>query len=476
MVMNVSRSNRIRIGVLLAAAAAVPLVVWAYATGGPPPFRSGGSFPGESSCAEGGCHALPGRVNTGRGSISISVSPYKPGATQTITITVTDPATTQTRFGFEITARLASNALAQAGSFRSANPSIILFCGDPNRPTNVDPLLACTSNSIQFAGHNSAAIRNNTIGGATFSVDWTAPSTNVGKIIFAAAGNAANGNGSADPGDNVYTTSATVDAATESSPAPLIFAGGVIGAGLSNPAVKTISLNGIISIFGQDFAPAGTVKLISGADLVDGKLPTNFAGLCVQVGNDRARFFHVFPGQLNVQAPTIADRGPVQVRVIQNCDQPNAVQGNIETVTVAERAPEFFFFKQNADGKNPIAAVNALTGAPIGAPELLAGATPAKPGDILALFSTGFGATDPPFQAGVLPDKIAPTTSKVAVTLNGVTLADSDMLYAGVAPGLAGLYQINIRVPANAPDGDLAVAATVAGVSTPAGAFITVKK
>jgi uncharacterized protein (TIGR03437 family) len=45
-----------------------------------------------------------------------------------------------------------------------------------------------------------------------------------------------------------------------------------------------------------------------------------------------------------------------------------------------------------------------------------------------------------------------------------------------VAPGFAGLYQINIHVPASMPNGNLAVSASVAGVSTPPGAFITVKK
>ena len=86
---------------------------------------------------------------------------------------------------------------------------------------------------------------------------------------------------------------------------PHISAGGVVGGGLSVPRVTAVSPNAIISIFGANFAPEGTAKLISPDDLVDGRLPTRLGGVCVQIGPALARIFHVFPGQLNVQVPTI---------------------------------------------------------------------------------------------------------------------------------------------------------------------------
>ncbi len=456
----------------MAVCVAMILPLWAYSEG-PDPFKTGGPFPNESSCAEAGCHASPNRINTGQGKVTITVSPYKPGQTQRIVVNVSDPAPTQKRWGFQLTARPANALATSAGTFAAANNFVQVICGDPARPNLL--ALPCGPNRVQFAEHTLSGTRNGTTGGVDFQIDWTPPDTNVGDVILAAAGNAANGNATNDIGDNIYTTKVTVSAAVDSGPAPLISSGGVIGAGLSNPPVKTISPNGIISVFGANFAPAGTVKLVGGGDLVNGQLPSNFGGLCVQVGSQRARFFHVFEKQLNIQAPTLTDRGNISVQVIQNCDQPNAVQSNVETVVIQDAAPEFFFFKQNADGKNPIAAVNALTGAFIGAANLIPGVTfvAAKPNDILSLFATGLGATNPSFQAGVLPDKIASTTTSVGVTVGGIT---ANVLYAGVAPGLAGLYQINIQVPANATDGDLPVQAAMNSVSTPAGAFITVKK
>jgi uncharacterized protein (TIGR03437 family) len=60
------------------------------------------------------------------------------------------------------------------------------------------------------------------------------------------------------------------------------------------------------------------------------------------------------------------------------------------------------------------------------------------------------------------------------VTVGSVTLSPSDVLYAGVSPGSAGLYQLNIRVPAMG-DGDYPVTLSLGSFTTPAGGYITVK-
>ena len=101
---------------------------------------------------------------------------------------------------------------------------------------------------------------------------------------------------------------------------PQIFTGGVVGAGLSTPPVQAVSTNAIVSIFGSNFAPAGTSRSVTGADLVNGMVPTNLAGVCVLFGTQRAPVFLVTPGQLNVQAPQVPASGTVAVQVIINCD------------------------------------------------------------------------------------------------------------------------------------------------------------
>ncbi len=272
----------------------------------------------------------------------------------------------------------------------------------------------------------------------------------------------------------VATFSLTVEAAGTRL---RITAGGVVSAGLSSPQVKAISPNAIMSVFGEGFASEGTVRILSADDLEGGKVPASLAGVCVEVGRERAPIFVVTPTQINFQAPRLQGIA-ADVHVVTGCGTGNERRSNAERVVIRSVAPEFFYFLHAHDGKNPIAAVNAITGAYIGAPGLLPGAnfTPAKPGDVLTLFLTGLGVTNPAFGPGELPDQIAAVAAVTEVTLGGVPLPAEDLLYAGVTPGYAGLYQLNLRVPEGTPDGDLPLVILVRGVASPGGAYITVSR
>jgi len=257
---------------------------------------------------------------------------------------------------------------------------------------------------------------------------------------------------------------------------PTVPAGGVVSAGLSTPPVGVLSSNAIVSIFGNNFAPAGTFRQVGPGDLVNGNIPTNLAGVCVEFGGVRAPVFDVLPGQLNVQVPALAT-GNTTVQVITNCDTATAVASPPIDAAVEAAAPEFFYFVHNANGNNPIATINATTGTYVGAQGLIQGATfaPAQPGDILTLFATGFGATNPSFAPGQLPNVAAPVTAAYTITFGGVTLAASNILYVGATQD-AGLYQVNLRVPAGVTDGDQPLVITIGGVASPSNAFITVKR
>jgi uncharacterized protein (TIGR03437 family) len=261
--------------------------------------------------------------------------------------------------------------------------------------------------------------------------------------------------------------------------APSISAGGVASAGLSSPPVQALAPNAIATIFGARFAPDGTARQAGPDDLVNGNLPTNLAGVCVGFGGDRlgavrAPVFAVYPGQINFQVPSLP-AGSSTILVTTNCDTPQAQTSNAVPVSVQATAPEFFYFLHNGSGHNPIAAINAVTGTFVGAAGLLPGVTfaPAKPGDILTLFGTGFGATNPAFDPGVLPSGAAQVTAPVSISFGGVVLDPSDILYVGVSQN-AGLYQVNLRVPNGVANGDQSLVMTVGGASSPAGGFITV--
>src|SRR5579871_518134 len=257
--------------------------------------------------------------------------------------------------------------------------------------------------------------------------------------------------------------------------APLISAGGITSAGLSVPAITALSTNAIASIFGTQFAAPGTALKVGPGDLVNGAIPTNFNGVCVQFGSVRAPVFEIFQNQVTIQVPAVG-AGSVNVTVITQCDTTNAQTSNAISVQIQNASPEFFYFIQNANGRNPIAAIDAVTGSYIGAPNLISGATftPATSGEYLTLFATGFGPTNPAFAPGQIPNVAANVTSDVSVVFGGVTLAASDILYAG-ATSNAGLYQLSIRVPAGVPSGDQALIITVGGVASSPGGYVTVQ-
>jgi uncharacterized protein (TIGR03437 family) len=261
--------------------------------------------------------------------------------------------------------------------------------------------------------------------------------------------------------------------ATASQNLPQIFTGGVVSAGLSAPPIQTASPNAILSIFGQNFAPAGTLRQVSGSDLVNGLVPTNLIGVCVTFGLQRAPIFLVAPGQLNVQAPQLPASGSVAVQVITNCDTPLQSASNTVAVAVQAAAPEFFYSSNSASGQNPIAAID-VNGAGVGDPNRLgAGFALAYPNEIIQIYATGLGLSNPSYTPGQLPPGGAPV-SGVTVSIDGTPLSDSAIQYAGVAPLNAGLYQLNVMLPPLLMPGDHAITMAVNGVSSPAGSYLSV--
>jgi len=99
-----------------------------------------------------------------------------------------------------------------------------------------------------------------------------------------------------------------------------------------------------------------------------------------------------------------------------------------------------------------------------------------KPGDIVTLYATGLGATNPAFASGQLADQAASVSAVSQVTIGSLTVSAADVLYAEVTPGFAGLYQFNIRIPNGVTDGDQSVVLSVNGVGSPSGAYLTTKQ
>ena len=219
-----------------------------------------------------------------------------------------------------------------------------------------------------------------------------------------------------------------------------------------------------ISIFGENLAP--TARTWRPDEIVDGILPTQLDGVQVLINGQTAAVFFISPGQLNVQAPDDDAVGPVLVEVIRD-----GIGTARETVDLREAAPAFFMF--DAEGRKFIAAVHA-DGVFVGKPDLFGGALaarPAGPGDVILLFGTGFGLTDPPVEAGRVFSGAAPLRANVTIRLGEI---EADVLFAGLSG--AGLNQFNVVVPSLLQGGDTEVVAETLGQRTQANAFLTVEE
>ena len=150
---------------------------------------------------------------------------------------------------------------------------------------------------------------------------------------------------------------------------------------------------------------------------------------------------------------------------------------------MTEATPAFFIFNPVASDGFIAARFNATESqaavavAPVGMfNDQYGPSRPANPGDVILLYGTGWGETT----AGLTTGQLASDAAQLLlepnskITLGGVQLAAEDLIYVGVPPGTAGLYQAAIRIPANSQSGNQQVVLTVYGKSTPVGPVIPI--
>ena len=77
------------------------------------------------------------------------------------------------------------------------------------------------------------------------------------------------------------------------------------------------------------------------------------------------------------------------------------------------------------------------------------GRHPAAAGSTLQVFLTGLGPTDAAVPSGVSTPSTQPVQATLAVAATIGSQA-ADVLFAGLVPGLVGVYQVKLRVPLEA--------------------------
>lgn len=439
------RKRKLFLAKVLALGALPPVILWSL-SGGPEPGRAG--VPGEGNCTF--CHI--GALNSGPGNVAVAfpgLLEYVPGAVQRLTVTVTDPQ--QVRSGFQLTARLAGDAATQAGSFTPADPETRVLCSTP--PFIVQAPPPCPAGApLQYIEHTAAG---SAPGNTTFAFDWTPPAENVGPVTIYVAANAANGDFSVF-GDRIYTAAYTLAPAPPASGPPAISAA-VQGASFQ-PAIAG---GAWVSVLGANLAPA--TRAWRADEIVNGALPTALDGVSVSINNKPAAVSFISPTQINVLAQPDGAAGPVPVVVTTPAGTSAAFN-----VQMASVAPAFFLWE------NRYAVATRPDFSLVGPPNLFPGlvTTPARPGDVVILWGTGFGPTNPPAPVNRAIEGEHNLPTPPVVRIGGM---QAEYLGGALTQGSAGLYQIAVRVPAAAPAGDLAVTAELSGAASPAEVFLAVQ-
>jgi uncharacterized protein (TIGR03437 family) len=236
--------------------------------------------------------------------------------------------------------------------------------------------------------------------------------------------------------------------------APIVSATNVVNGASFQSAIAP---NTWVTITGGNLS--ATERIWNDGDFVGSLLPTDIDNVSVTVNGAYAYTEYVSPTQLNVLLPVGLASGPAQLQTYNFGLASTAV-----TVQIQDVAPAFFL---QSDGKH-LAATHA-DGSLIG-PTGTAGATPAAPGETIILYGTGFGVTNPATPPGKLITTALPLAAAPTVTIGDTS---APVAFAGLT--YAGLYQINVTVPASAASGDVPVVALVGATASPSGAVIAVQ-
>jgi uncharacterized protein (TIGR03437 family) len=214
----------------------------------------------------------------------------------------------------------------------------------------------------------------------------------------------------------------------------------------SSQAVSALASGAFFSIYGTNLAPKSPASGTNWSGLFQGSsAPTSIDGVRVLVNGLPAYLAFVSNSQINAIAPDDSRTWDTVVRVVNSA-------GISDPVIVERSAVSPALFTVTRNGFS-YAATSSVT---------------YHSGDVVTLWGNGFGPTNPAVPAGQLP-AVPAVLPNVTATIGGNA---ATIQFAGLTE--VGLYQFNVVVP-EVPSGNQAIAIQVAGVSTPAGVFLSVK-
>ncbi len=178
-------------------------------------------------------------------------------------------------------------------------------------------------------------------------------------------------------------------------------------------------------------------------------IPTTLGDIQVTVNSVLSPVFYAGPNQINFLVPNEAPSSGTATLEVMSASTGQILGSSI--VSMASASPGLFTLTANGSGQ--VAAVNQ--DGSINGPT-----HPAPWGSYVAFYGTGMGMVPGAPPDGTAATAATPTVDTPQVVIGSAFVPSEDVTYSGLAPGLVGVWQVNVKIPNTVP-------ATTANEPTP---------
>ncbi len=330
---------------------------------------------------------------------------------------------------------LGGGASVPAGWPVSIDAAVFTDCG---RPVDQGAVV------VDFDGVASPSLALAAVGNGTWSGTWNAPGTT--ETIAASLTVTASSN---DGLSGTFRQDLSLEPNADA--APRVFPGGV--AHSATFSRDPLAPGTIVTLFGENLSTEPVTGF--GQLAPDLPLPEQLAGTQALLGGFAIPLLFSREDQVNGILPfALADRVneslPLVVRRGSSLSFP-------EPVLLVGARPGGYTQNTSGAGAGSILDLGF---------QLVTAENPVKAGDIVQIFCTGLGEVTPAVESGVAApaNPLSVTTQQITVTIGG---QNATVLFSGLAPGFAGLYQLNVTIPDGLPPGDAEIVISVGDQPSP---------
>jgi len=224
----------------------------------------------------------------------------------------------------------------------------------------------------------------------------------------------------------------------------------------------TIAPGDLINIFGTNLGPTAGTRAPAGQSL-----PTSLGSTTVTFDGALAPLYYVSDRYVALQVPTglnAASLTKIQV---------NSTSGSSLAISFPVIATKPGIFTYTVGGTGQAKVINQ-DGSLNGDGTITGTDKPAPAGSYIQVYATGLGALNPPVPQGTAAptNSLSTTTLNVTATIGGQA---ATVYWAGAAPGLIGVYQVNVLIPANTRSGAARLTLSAGGNDSQTGVTIQVQ-